>query len=35
MIAGACGENNVHKLNKGHLRALNSEIAKITKIKLI
>jgi len=35
MIAGACGENNIHKLNKGHLRALNSEIAKITKIKLI
>lgn len=35
MIAGACGENNVHKLNKGHLRALNSEIAKITKIKFI
>jgi len=32
MIAGACGENNVHKLNKGHLRALNSEITKITKI---
>ncbi len=22
MIAGACGENNVHNLNKGHLRAL-------------
>ena len=35
MIAGACGENNIHKLNKGHLRALNSEIAKITKVKLI
>jgi len=35
MIAGACGENNIHKLNKGHLRALNSEIAKITKTKLI
>jgi len=34
MIAGACGENNIHKLNKGHLRALNSETAKITKIKL-
>jgi len=30
MIAGACGENDIHKLNKGHLRALNSEIAKIT-----
>ena len=34
MIAGACGENNIHNLNKGHLRALNSEIAQITKIKL-
>ena len=34
MVAGACGENDVHKLNKGHLRALNSEIAKISKIKL-
>jgi len=30
MIAGACGENDIHNLNKGHLRALNSEIAKIT-----
>ncbi len=35
MIAGACGENDVHKLNEGHLRALNSEIAKITKVKFI
>jgi len=35
MVAGACGENDVHKLNKGHLRAINSEIAKITKVKLI
>ncbi len=34
MIAGACGENDIHKLNKGHLRALNSEIVKITKVKL-
>jgi len=34
MITGACGENNIHNLNKGHLRALNSEIAKITKLKL-
>lgn len=34
MIAGACGENNIYKLNKGHLRALNSEVAKITKTKL-
>ncbi len=35
MVAGACGENNIHKLNKGHLRALNPEIAKISGIKLI
>ena len=35
IITGACGENNVHNLNKGHLRALNSEIAKITRVKLI
>lgn len=35
MIAGACGENDIHKLNKGHLRALSSEIAKITKVKLV
>jgi len=35
MIAGACGENDIHKLNKGHLRALNSEVSKITGVKLI
>jgi glutamate synthase domain-containing protein 2 len=35
MVAGVCGENDVHKLTKGRLRALNSEIAKIAKIKLI
>jgi glutamate synthase domain-containing protein 2 len=35
MIAGSCGENNIHNLNKGHLRALNSEIAKITKVTLV
>ncbi len=35
MIAGSCGENNIHNLNKGHLRALNSEMAKIAKLKLI
>jgi glutamate synthase domain-containing protein 2 len=35
MIAGACGENDIHKLNRNHLRALNSEISKITKVKLI
>jgi len=35
MITGACGENGIHKLNKGHLRALNSQICKITRVKLI
>lgn len=35
MISGACGEDDIHKLNKSHLRAMNSEIAKITKVKLI
>jgi len=29
MITGACGEKNVHFLNRGHLRALNSETAKL------
>jgi glutamate synthase domain-containing protein 2 len=33
MIAGACGESNVHNLSKGHLGALNSEIAKLICIK--
>jgi glutamate synthase domain-containing protein 2 len=35
MIAGACGENDIHKLNKNHLRALTLEISKITKVKFI
>ncbi len=35
MITGACGEDSVYKLNRTHLRALNSEIAKIAKIRLI
>jgi glutamate synthase domain-containing protein 2 len=35
MIAGAVGENDIHKLNKNHLRALNSEVSKITKVELI
>jgi len=35
MAAGACGENDIHKLNKGHLRALTQEISTITGIKLI
>ncbi len=34
MVAGACGENNIHSFNKGHLRALNLEIAQITRTKL-
>jgi len=33
MIAGACGENDIHKLNKQHLRALNSEIAEIADLR--
>ena len=35
MISGACGENDIHRLNKGHLRGLNPDIVKITKVKLI
>lgn len=35
MIAGACGENDIHKLNKGHLRAMSAEIERITKVKLV
>lgn len=35
IIAGACGENDIYKLNRDHLRTLNSEMAKITKIKLV
>jgi len=35
MVAGACGENNIYKLTKSHLRALNSEIANISKVKLV
>jgi glutamate synthase domain-containing protein 2 len=35
MITGSCGKNNIHNLAKDDLRALNSEIAKITKVKLI
>jgi len=34
MIAGACGESNIHQLNKAHLRAQNLEVAKITGVKL-
>ena len=35
MITGACGENDIHKLSKSYLRALNSGLSKITGIKLI
>ncbi|MBU0476644.1 FMN-binding glutamate synthase family protein [Patescibacteria group bacterium] len=35
MVAGACGEDDIHKLNKGHLRAINSDIARITGLKLV
>jgi len=35
MISGACGENDIHKLNKQHLRALNSEIAEMAEIQAL
>jgi len=35
MIAGTCGQNNIHRLSQNHLRTLNSETAKIAKIKLV
>lgn len=35
MVAGACGENNIHNLNKGHLRSLNPDVSKITGVKFI
>ena len=35
MIAAACGENDIHKLNRGHLRALSIETSKIAKVKFI
>jgi len=34
MITGSCGENNIHNLSKDDLRTLDSETAKITKVKL-
>jgi glutamate synthase domain-containing protein 2 len=34
IIAGACGENDIHNLTKEHLRALNPEIAQISGVKL-
>jgi len=33
MIAGACGENDIYRLNKQHLRAMSSEIAKIADLR--
>ena len=35
MITGACGKNDVHSLSKDDLRVLNSDIAKITKVKMV
>lgn len=35
MLAGATGKDNVHNLSKNDLRALNSEIAKITGVKFV
>jgi hypothetical protein len=35
MIAAACGENDIHRLKKEHLRALNAEIAKIAGIQAL
>ncbi len=35
MIAGVCGKKNIHDLSKTNLRALTSEIAKITGVKFI
>lgn len=35
MVAGACGENDIRNLNKNHLRALNSEIANISRTALV
>lgn len=34
MITGACGKNNIHNLSKDDLRTLDSETAKIIKVKL-
>lgn len=35
MIAGACGENNIHKLTPNHIRSLTTETAKIIGIKTV
>lgn len=34
MVAGACGYNDVHKLNKENLKALSKEISEITGVKM-
>lgn len=34
IITGAVGESDVHRLNKGYLRALNSETSKLARIKM-
>lgn len=33
ILAAACGENDIHRLNKEHLRALSSDIAKMAQVK--
>lgn len=35
MIAGACGEDCIYKLNKNHLRSLDSNLSEITEVKLV
>ncbi len=35
MIAGACGKDDIHKLNKDDLRALSLKMSKIAKVKFI
>jgi glutamate synthase domain-containing protein 2 len=35
MVAGAAGKSDVHQLDKDDLRALNSEIAEMVKVKLV
>ncbi len=35
MIAGACGENDIYKLNRNNLRALSLEVAEIAKAKFV
>lgn len=35
MIAGACGKNDIHLLNKEDMRALSGDIAQITGVKMV